>query len=172
MWRDTFNLLVSVGTLILQIGLAAAIVARIFAPQGSFSRFLARFAVPGAFLIALAGMLLSLFYSEVAGYAPCLLCWYQRIALYPLVLLFGFSWLSGHSDQVAKRTGIALASIGALIAAYLYLATAFFPGALAGCAAAAVSCAKVYFNSFGFITIPLMAFTSFAAILFLLALAE
>ncbi|MEK7067519.1 MAG: disulfide bond formation protein B, partial [Patescibacteria group bacterium] len=45
-----------------------------------------------AFIIALLATLGSLFYSEVAGFEPCKLCWYQRIFMYPQVLLWGIAW--------------------------------------------------------------------------------
>ncbi len=119
-----------------------------------------------AFLISLAGTLLSLFYSEIIGYAPCELCWYQRIALYPLVVLFGMQLWAKEKSRALFLSGMMLSGAGLLVSAYQYLATEFFPGALA-CAASEVSCAKLYFTSFGYITIPMMALTSFALTVFL-----
>jgi len=171
MWRDTFNLLLSIGTLIFQIALILAVIIRIALPKGEISKFLSRNALKISFLIALAGMAMSLFYSEVVGYAPCELCWYQRIALYPLMPLFGFAWIFGEKGRAIRWTGIVLAGAGAIVSAYQYIATAWFPTSLT-CAASQVSCAKLYFNTFGFITIPLMAFTAFIAVVFLLSIAE
>ena len=59
-----------------------------------------------AFLIALTATLGALFIGEVLGQMPCTLCWYQRIAMFPLVLIFGLSLWRG--DGMAKAYGLPL----------------------------------------------------------------
>ena len=167
MWQDTFNFALSLGTLFFQLAFLVVVLFYLFRREGKVSAFLEKRAILICFLIALAGILLSLFYSNVIGYAPCELCWYQRIFLYPLAALFGAELIHEEKGHALWWSGLILSVGGLLVSAYQYFATAFFPGSLA-CAASVVSCAKVYFTNFGYITIPMMALTSFAAIAFLL----
>lgn len=122
-----------------------------------------------AFCVALTGTLLSLFYSDVAGYEPCVLCWYERIALYPLVLILGIAWWK--KDERVTRYATPLTLIGAVVALY-HNYIAYGGAALTPCAAfeGSVSCVKQYVNEFGYITIPLMSLTAFIIILVLLGL--
>ena len=114
-------------------------------------------------LLATAG---SLFFSYVMEFAPCVLCWYQRIFLFPLVVvlargLFPF-------DRGAVRYGLPLAILGWLVAAYHNLVYAgVVPESLQPCAKG-VSCTEEYIRLFGLLSIPalsLIAFTTLAGIL-------
>lgn len=127
-------------------------------------------ALTAAFVTALVSMLGSLFYSEIAGYAPCVLCWYQRIAMYPQVLLLGLA--AFRRDQNIADYSIGMSVIGGLIAAFNYREQ-ISATPLASCSAVgfSVSCSERFVTSFGYITIPLMAATAFAMIIvFLLTL--
>ncbi|WP_156288811.1 disulfide oxidoreductase [Oceanobacillus salinisoli] len=111
-------------------------------------------------IIAMAG---SLFYSEVMGYVPCELCWYQRILMYPLVVIYGVAAIKKEINIALP--GIILSGIGMFVSAYHYLiqkVPAFqeFGGACTG----GVPCNAVYVNYFGFITIPFLALTAFIVI--------
>jgi len=68
-------------------------------------------ALPLATAVALVTTLGSLYYSEVAGYPPCTLCWYQRIAIYPQVIVLGVAAL--RRDRQVWRTAVPLAAVGA-----------------------------------------------------------
>lgn len=115
-----------------------------------------------AFLQALLATLGSLYFSEIKHYTPCILCWYQRIAMYPLVLI-----LAAGIIERNKRLAIyvlPLSIIGWLIALYhnlLYYQ--ILPQSLLPCEAG-VSCTTRYFAWFGFITIPLLSFIAFSVI--------
>lgn len=112
------------------------------------------------FIVSLAGTLLSLYYSNIVGLEPCTLCWWQRIFLYPQVILAGVAlW---RNDKNILIYSLWLSAIGAIIAGYQSLLQYGLTSSLP-CAAGttAVSCSKVYFMEFGYITIPLMAFTAF-----------
>ncbi len=108
----------------------------------------------------------SLFFSEVMEFPPCVLCWYQRIAMYPLVLIF----LVG-AFQPAKYTvkfAIPLVVSGWIVALYHNLLHyGIVPESASPCLEG-VSCSTIYLDWFGFMTIPLLSFLSFSFILTLL----
>lgn len=105
----------------------------------------------------------SLFFSEVMMLPPCLLCWYQRIAMYPLVLLFGLALFP--VDVKVVRYTLPLALIGWGIAVYhnlLYYK--LIPEHMAPCTQG-ISCTTVQLEWLGFITIPLLSLVAFTVIL-------
>lgn len=113
-------------------------------------------------LVALAATSGSLIYSEVYGLEPCRLCWYQRIAMYPLSLTIGVAAWSGDRRGL-RRYVLPPAVIGGLIAAYHYLIQVF-PSFDTGTCSAGVPCSARYVEEFGFVSIPFMAFAAFVAI--------
>ncbi len=118
-------------------------------------------------VIATAG---SLYMSEVAHFEPCLLCWYQRIAMYPLVLVLGVGAL--RNDIGVVRYAMPLAIVGAPISLYHYLIETF--PSLAGTVACDPDnpCKLVWFRELGFVTLPLMALAAFGLISTILLLAR
>lgn len=119
------------------------------------------FLLPANFLLTLMGTLGSLYFSEIVKYPPCVLCWYQRICLYPLVLIFGAAiWAE---DRNYQRYALPLALVGAAIATYhnmLYYGV--ISEALAPCTKE-LSCTSKQLELFGFVTIPLLSWMSFVA---------
>jgi len=121
-------------------------------------------------LIASASMLGSLFFSEVMGLAPCVLCWYQRIAMYPLVLILAAGLFP--YDAKVVRYALPLSLAGALIAAFhLLLVAGYIPESIKPCVQG-VPCSEVQIEWFGFVTIPLLSGVSFLVISALLILAH
>ncbi len=121
-----------------------------------------------AFLVALAAMSGSLFYSEIAGFDPCKLCWYQRILMYPQVLLLGLALWKREGKQIAPYS-IFLSSVGALIAGYHYLLQLdLVPSLPCSAVGYSVSCSQRFVLQFGYITIPMMSLTVFLLIIFLM----
>jgi disulfide bond formation protein DsbB len=122
-----------------------------------------------AWIVSLAATGGSLFLSEVMGYPPCRLCWFQRIGMYPLVLLLGRAAIRG--DRGITGYALPLTFVGGLISAYHY-AEQKIPGlaAMTPCTAG-VPCDQDFLNWFGFITIPLLALVAFILITLLLILA-
>lgn len=160
-----------VGVVIL-IWLAVMFVAsRLSAAAGyGFERFRERltpFALVGGFSVALLAMLGSLYFSEIAHYTPCTLCWYQRIAMYPLVLLLGVA--AWRRDPGIRLYAIPLATIGAVIAAYHYLLE-WFPSIDTGACTVGIPCTQVWFRQFGFVSLPLLALIAFLLIIAILLL--
>ena len=117
-------------------------------------------------ILATVATLGSLFFSEVMGLKPCVLCWYQRIFMYPLVfiLLVGMYPL----DKKVVRYAFPLAAVGWLFAVYHYLVySGFIPESLQPCDKEA-SCAEINLELFGFITIPMLSILSYSAIMAIL----
>ncbi|MEK7576375.1 MAG: disulfide bond formation protein B [Patescibacteria group bacterium] len=105
----------------------------------------------------------SLFYSNVVGFEPCSLCWYQRILLYPQALIALLAlWYKDR--RFAPQYILGLSYIGVVIAVYhTYLQYGGLP--LVPCSAATVSCAQRFVFDFGFVTIPMMSLVVFAFII-------
>lgn len=116
-----------------------------------------------AWLLAAVATAGSLFFSEVMKLPPCVLCWYQRIAMYPLVVILAVSIL--RRDAAERAYAIPLAVTGFLFAVYhnlLYYK--LIPESITPCTSG-ISCTSRQIEWAGFITIPLMSLVAFAAIL-------
>jgi disulfide bond formation protein DsbB len=123
--------------------------------------------LPLALVVALVATLGSLYLSEVAHFEPCRLCWYQRIAMYPLALVLGVAVV--RRDQAVRPYALALALAGLPISAYHYLVERFPTLEAAGCSPDN-PCSIVWVWHFHYISIPLMAASAFALIAALLLL--
>jgi disulfide bond formation protein DsbB len=118
-------------------------------------------AVSMAWVVAMLATIGSLYFSEVAHYDPCRLCWYQRIAMYPLVIILGIAAFR-HDDGI-RTYGRALAAIGAVIATY-HLALEWIPALDTGACGTGPSCTVIWFRALGFISLPLLALSAFLLI--------
>jgi len=126
-----------------------------------FLRLLKRFSYEIVFLFSTGGILGSLVYSEVVGFTPCLLCWIQRIFLYPIAILTFVAILK--KEKVLGDYILSLSIPGAIVALY-HSFTQLGGPSLASCTDASGECSIVYFVNFGYITIPFMAFSAFILI--------
>ncbi|WP_127585864.1 disulfide oxidoreductase [Paenibacillus koleovorans] len=115
-----------------------------------------------SWIIAVVAMLGSLYFSEVKGYLPCKLCWYQRILMYPQVLLLGIAAVRKHTWMYAYV--LPMTVLGFCISLYHYMMekTDWFPSNSFSCGM--VPCDAEYINWFGFVTIPFLALTGFTLI--------
>jgi disulfide bond formation protein DsbB len=118
-----------------------------------------------AWLVAATSMAGSLYFSEVGGLVPCALCWYQRIAMYPLAVILLIAAV--RSDWGIRPYVTAVAGIGAVIAAYHALLQRL-PGLPSGSCSVTVPCSAIDLERFGFVTIPVMALVGFVTIQVLL----
>lgn len=177
MYNSTMNLTQTVTqilatlTLVSDIALIAGVLLFIFV-HGNLKKLLkinifgvmAKNARILSFIVALTAMLGSLFYSDIAGFEPCKLCWYQRILMYPMVLLLGMAIAKNDRKNIVDYC-LWLSGIGAAIASYHYYlqrgGNEFIPCSTVGYS---VSCAKTFVMSYGYITIPVMALTAFLLI--------
>jgi len=115
-----------------------------------------------AWAVALIAMLGSLYFSEIRHFPPCVLCWYQRICIYPMVIILLVGILK--KDAQVHLYALPLAVIGLIISFYhnlLYYN--IIPEALAPCVNG-ISCTTKYIEYFGFVTIPLLSFITLVVI--------
>jgi len=123
-----------------------------------------------AWVVAASATLGALFFGEVMGLPPCLLCWYQRICMFPLALLLPLGLLP--FDPRVVRYSLPLALIGLAIAIFHQLLVAgWVPKSFEPCARG-VPCSKTVIELLGFLTIPWMSIAAFATIVVLLVLAH
>lgn len=124
-------------------------------------KFMAENGLHLSWAIALIAMLGSLYFSEVKGYLPCKLCWYQRILMYPQVFLIG---IAAVREQQVYMYVLPMTILGGCISLYHYLMekTSWFESNSFSCGI--VPCDAQYINWFGFVTIPFLALTAFVLI--------
>lgn len=132
-------------------------------PESAFVKALSDNGFVLAFLVALTATLGSLYYSDIRGFTPCKFCWFQRIFMYPQVILLGIAlW---KKDFWMRSYSIILSVIGGLIALNHYIlqitGVSFIPCSAIGYS---ISCNKIFVLKLGYITIPIMAITAFALI--------
>jgi disulfide bond formation protein DsbB len=121
-------------------------------------------------LVATVSTLGSLFFSEVMELPPCVLCWYQRIFMFPLAIVLTIGLFP--FDKNIVRYALPLAAIGWAVALYHYLLySGFIPENLQPCSQD-VPCSKINLELFGFITIPLLSLFSFSIVVVLLMIAK
>jgi disulfide bond formation protein DsbB len=126
------------------------------------------YALPLAWVVALTATLGSLYYSEVANFVPCKLCWYQRIAMYPLVVILGIAAI--RKDIGVRRYVVPMVGVGAAISIIHYFLQRFPTLTSAACDPTA-PCTSAWVWQFQFISIPFMALSGFALIATLLLMA-
>ncbi len=117
-------------------------------------------------LLASGSALASLFFSQVMEFAPCVLCWYQRVCLFPLVIILPMGLFP--FDRGVVKYALPLALAGWLTALYHTLLYAkIIPENLQPCTKG-ISCTEEYIALFGFLTIPILSLLSFSGIIALL----
>jgi disulfide bond formation protein DsbB len=123
-----------------------------------------------AFVVAAIATGGSLFFSEVAHFVPCELCWYQRICMYPLSIITLLAALAG--DYRVARYLLPLPLVGACVSVYHLLVENGVVGQSSACFVSAPGgCATKWINEFGYVTIPTLALTGFLLLAGLLSLA-
>lgn len=116
----------------------------------------------GAWFVSLIATLGSLYFSEIRGYIPCDLCWFQRISMYPLVLILGIA--TYQNDLKVYRYVLPLSLLGGSISVMHYMEQKI-PGfgGIRPCVSG-IPCSAEYINWLGFITIPFLALVAFLLI--------
>jgi disulfide bond formation protein DsbB len=174
---DAMTTALSATAIVLQVVLAVllvlALAALVFAPARRLLREIRSTLLGGelwmAWLVALVATLGSLWYSEVADFVPCRLCWMQRIAMYPLAAILLVAALRRDT-----RGGVLYAAVfpvaGAIVAAYHLYIEANPEQESAACKVSA-PCSTKWIDEFGYVTLPMLAITAFLTIAALLLFA-
>ncbi len=165
---QTINLILSVLTFLAQTFLLWVLVFSLISFK-NVRKIAAKFlseknVIFAAFVISLLATGGSLYYSQIAGFAPCELCWFQRIFMYPQVIILGLALVKKEGKIIVYS--LLLASIGALISLWHNYIIYISPKSTT-CLASSVSCATKFVLGLGYVTIPLMALTAFALIIML-----
>lgn len=126
-------------------------------------------ALPFACAVAVTCTLGSLYMSEIRHFEPCVFCWYQRICMYPLVVLLGIAAL--RRDRGIWRYALPIALIGAAISTYHYLHERF-PDTVSTSCSLEASCATLWIWELHFLSIPGMAWVGFVLISTLLLISR
>lgn len=131
-------------------------------PGPNLSERIERHGMSWILLVAASAMGGSLFFSEVMGLTPCRLCWFQRILMYPIVLIALVALL--RDDRRASLYVLPLSVIGIFVSGYHYLLQQGLFTESIGCAKSGPPCSAIDWIAYNFITIPLLALTAFMLI--------
>ena len=166
------NISLGTGAILLQILSVVALVLLFIGPKrNSFLNFIDKHYRQLGFLIALLATFFALVYSEIVGFLPCYLCWYQRVFTIPLIFIFGVAIWS--KDRKVVKYTLPLVLVGIAISIYQNLGYYFGETSAKPCDASGVSCYQHLISEFGgYISIPMLALSTFFAILTILLVAH
>lgn len=162
------NIFLGIGAIALQVLALIALFLIFFGPKkNKFLDFIENHFLIFGFLISLSATLFSLFYSEVIGFPPCQLCWFQRIFMFPQVFLFWVALRRG--DKNVIKYSLPLLIVGFIISVYQNFIYYFGGTSALSCGPSGVSCFTHLVSEFGgYISIPVLSLTSFFALLVLI----
>lgn len=167
------NVLAAFGTLAVQIGTVLLVGLYLFRRSSPALRDIAalveRYALITALALSVAASAATLYYSAGLGLEPCPLCWWQRVFLYPQVILLTLAFWKRDHDISLYAMVLSIAGLG--VALYHH-ALQMLPGSGLPCPATGVSCAQRLVFEFGYITFPLMAVSIFAMLIALMLFAR
>ena len=169
------NVFLGLGAILLQISSVIALFLLFFRSKekgkNSYLDFINKHFLILGFLITLFAAIFPLIYSEIIHYLPCYLCWWQRVFMFPLVLMFGVAlW---DKDRKVIRYALPLLVAGFLVSVYQNFFYYFGENSSLPCDASGVSCYQRLVSEFGgYISIPMLALTAFVGLLTLLAVAH
>jgi disulfide bond formation protein DsbB len=172
---DTVTLFLALLAVVAQAAVAGLVGLRLAALRSSAARerearlgaALSPSVLPLALAVALTATLGSLYLSEVAHYPPCRLCWYQRIAVYPLVPLLAVAWW--RRDRGVRPYAVALVALGLPVSLY-HVVIERLPSLEGGACDPTNPCSIIWVERLGYLTIPVMAATAQALVAALLLL--
>jgi disulfide bond formation protein DsbB len=161
---DAFEQFFSLLSLALLAGTLVVLVARLayskVAPATALIDGFRPLSRPLAAAVTTTCTLGSLYFSEIANFVPCRLCWYQRAAMYPLAAIL--IWFTVRRSERIAFVTVPIAAIGGSISMYHWLYERW-PSLNTGVCSATVPCNVPWFETFGFVTLAFMAFTGFFA---------
>jgi disulfide bond formation protein DsbB len=173
---SNLNIFLGTGAIIVQIISVIALFVLFFGHKTMFRKNVLLDFIDKHFLVlglvfSLIGTLFSLVYSEIINFAPCYLCWWARVFLYPQVILFGIAlW---DNDRKIIKYITPLLSLGFLVVAYHNFMYYFAETGNLPCDASGVSCYQQLVYEFGgYISIPMLALTNFFALAVIIVIAH
>ena len=176
MTTDQVSLFLALLAVLAEIGslvLVVTLVAHAARPAAAWPRDVLSWVSPLALVlaavVAAVAMLGSLYFSEVAHFPPCRLCWYQRICMYPLVPILAIA--AWRRDRAVRWYALPLAIIGAAISTW-HILVERFPSLESGACDPTNPCTIIWVEKLGYLTIPTMALSGFVVIGLLLVLPQ
>lgn len=159
------NMFLGLGAIILQIFSFIALYLLFIGPKKNvFLDFIDKHYLELGFILSLLPSLFVLVYSEIIGFVPCYLCWYQRVFMFPLPFIFGMAiW---YQDRKIVKYVLPLLSMGFVISVYQNFMYYFGNTGDLPCDASGVSCYQQLVYEFGgYISIPMLAITGFLGLI-------
>lgn len=166
------NVFLGLGAIVLQIFSVITFLVLYFGPKkNAFLDFIDKHFLPLGFIISLSATLFSLVYSEIIKFAPCYLCWWARVFMFPQAFLFGVAlW---NKDRKVVRYSALLLFAGFLVSAYHNLGYYFGEVSSLPCDASGISCYQHLVSEFGgYISVPMLSLTSLVAMIALISVAH
>jgi disulfide bond formation protein DsbB len=164
---ESMQVVTAICALLAGAGAVALVVARLLATRMPAAARLGRAAVAArstlTLVVAGGATLGSLYFSEVADYIPCRLCWFQRVEMYPIAVVALVAVL--RRDRNARWYMVPLAAIGICISTWHYLLEWNPTWESDACGLFGPACSVPWFRTFGFVSLALMALLAFAFII-------
>lgn len=169
------NIFLGMGTIVLQVLSVVILFILFFLPKDKkenvFLDFVYKHFTTLGFFVSFFATLFPLIYSEIINFAPCYLCWWQRIFMFPQFLIFSVALWNGDRKIVRYVTPLLL--LGFLVSVYQNFFYYFGQGSDLPCDASGISCYQHLVSVFGgYISIPMMALTAFFSLLVLVSVAH
>jgi disulfide bond formation protein DsbB len=156
---QTISQILAVGTIFMQAAIILALFLALLRKGKPTLNLVSRNVLWIGLFVSSASVVLSLYYSDIVGFAPCILCWYQRIFMYPLVPIFILALVK--KDRRIIDYALLLSILGLLVAIYHNLVYYFNLSDLP-CAAYGISCVQRFVSEVGgYVSIPMMSLTGF-----------
>ena len=164
--QEAFQLFSAILALAVLVGGLGTFAALVFENRMTWtSAWLTQVRASGLWIICMittGAMVGSLYFSEKVGFAPCKLCWYQRIGIFSIAII-SFAAALRNDKNIARYT-IVLAPIGLLVSTYHYLLE-WFPTLETNVCSLDVPCTAVWFRELGFVTLCFMAGCAFITVI-------
>jgi disulfide bond formation protein DsbB len=164
--QEAFQLFSAILALAVLVGGIGTFAALVFENRMTWtSAWLTQVRVTGLWIICMittGAMVGSLYFSEKVGFAPCKLCWYQRIAMYSIAIISFVAAL--RNDKNIARYTIVLAPLGLVVSTYHYLLE-WYPTLETNVCSLDVPCTAVWFRELGFVTLCFMAGCAFITVI-------